>query len=194
MTMNYGLANSRTGDVSDYQQQNIAMSGRPPASPDGNRQYSGTAPGGNNVPISASVTLRRGPLVVAQCSTSGISTFPCRPNPRFSNGRQYTSHQGFDPAKYLKVPGTIPFEIYNEIAGNPWSSSLVDTAANRTELCQRVFGPYAAPWGGDGLRYSSPGDNTVCFGVNGRDCRNAAVAGNPRHITWTLCRCDIRFP
>jgi hypothetical protein len=192
--MSYGLANSRPGDVSNYQQQNIAMNGRPPASPDGNWQYSGTAPGGNNVPISASVTLRRGPLVVAQCSTSGVSTIPCRPNPNFARGTHYGNQANWDPSRFLSIPGRLPFELYNQIAGNPGNSSLVDSAGNRTELCQRVFGPYAAPWGGGALRYSSPGNNTVCFGVNGRDCRNAKAAGNPPHITWTLCRCDIRFP
>jgi hypothetical protein len=100
----------------------------------------------------------------------------------------------WNPSKYQSIPGKLPFEYYNVIAGNPSSSSLVSNGENRVTLCKRVFGAYAWPWGFGELKYSSPGNNTVCSGFDGAGCMNAETAGNPMHMTWTLCRCDIRTP
>lgn len=223
VTMTYRLSDSKPGDVAVYQQSNITMNGSKPASPDGAWTYTGKAPtaspvrstdfySGNaptpappqNINFSASVTLKRGGMFLNQCSANAVSTTPsteptpapCSPNPRFTSGVHYGPNPDtrWNRSKYQSIPGTLPFELYNVIAGNPSSSSLVSNDQNRLTLCKRVFGAYAWPWGFGELKYSSPGNNTVCSGFDGAGCMNAQAAGNPMHMTWTLCRCDIRTP
>lgn len=76
VTMTYRLNDSRPSDMAVYQPSNIAMNAATPGSPDGVWTFVGPAPAappGQSRNFSASVMLRRGGVLLNQCSASAVS-------------------------------------------------------------------------------------------------------------------------